>query len=283
MTHNSLTHEQFETLLPGWMEGELDGDERDAFDAHARECAQCGALVRDLEQIVARASALGPIEPPPSVWNGIESRIGATVVPLASRRRFVPVVRNLAAAVVLVAATVGITWKVARQQQSARPGTTVATVPSTGAGSASAPRQIANADASGSTQQPGSGPIITQPPQVASTSGAERRDDTPRTSRAIPSAGAQLVGNGGLAEESRIYDREIGRLRTVLRQRRTDLDPRTVKAIERSLAVIDTAIAQARSALAADPASRFLNDRLTNALDKKVELLRTAALLPARS
>ena len=57
----------------------------------------------------------------------------------------------------------------------------------------------------------------------------------------------------------------------------------TVAAIERSLAVIDTAIAQARGALAADPASRFLHGRLTDVLDKKVELLRTTAMLPTRS
>ncbi|HEX8851562.1 MAG TPA: zf-HC2 domain-containing protein [Gemmatimonadaceae bacterium] len=285
MTTNSMTHEQFEALLPAFMEGELRGDERDAFDAHAADCAECGPLVRDLEQIVARAATLGPIEPPASVWSGIESRLGATVVPLASRRRFAPVVRNLAAAAVLVAVTAGITWKLARNGQSPNvvSPSSVATVPAPATGSAT--RQVANADASGSTPQPGSGgPIISQPPQFA-TSGGTRGDDgaaAPRTTR-VPSAGAQLVADGRLAAEDKIYDREITRLRTVLRQRRGDLDPRTVMAIEKSLAVIDTAIAQARSALAADPASRFLTDRLTNALDKKVELLRTAALLPARS
>ena len=286
MTTNSMTHEQFEALLPAFMEGELRGDERDAFDAHAAACAECGPLVRDLEQIVARAAMLGPIEPPRDLWNGIDARIGATVVPLASRRRFVPVVRNLAAAAVLVAATAGITWKLARNGQggsvSAPSAVATAPVPTNG----SATQQIANADASGSTQQPGSGsgPIISQPPQFATTSGTRGADEAaaPRATRA-PSSGAQLVANGRIADEDKIYDREITRLRTVLRQRRGDLDPRTVMAIEKSLAVIDTAIAQARSALAADPASRFLNDRLTNALDKKVELLRTAALLPARS
>ena len=278
MTTNSMTHEQFEALLPAFMEGELRGDERDAFDAHAAACAQCGPLVRDLEQIVAQASTLGAIEPPASVWSGIESRIGATVVPLASRRRFVPVVRNLAAAAVLVAVTAGITWKLARngQSQGAAPSAVATT---------SATQQVATADASGSTEQPGTGgPIISQPPQFATTTGTRGDDEaaTPRATR-VPSSGAQLVANGRIADEDKIYDREITRLRTVLRQRRSDLDPRTVMAIEKSLAVIDTAIAQARSALAADPASRFLTDRLTNALDKKVELLRTAALLPARS
>ncbi|HEX2779347.1 MAG TPA: hypothetical protein VHM30_07600, partial [Gemmatimonadaceae bacterium] len=138
---------------------------------------------------------------------------------------------------------------------------------------------------SGSTEPgPSPKPPIERPPEFAPTRvAANEGRDAERASRA-PSSGAQLVANGGrVPGESDVYDREITRLRTVLRQRRSDLDPRTVQTIEKSLAVIDTAITQARSALAADPASRFLNDQLTHALDKKVELLRTAALLPARS
>ena len=278
MTTNSMTHERFETLLPAWMEGELRGDEREAFDAHAAACPECGPLVRDLEQIVARAATLGPIEPPRDLWNGIDARIGAPVVPLASRRRAIPFARNLAAAAVLVAATAGITWKLARQGavQRVAPASAVAaaaTIPSTTRESTSTAQRVADAGASS--------------PQYAASTTAERQTEDRGTSRAARTAGvgAQLVANprARVPGESDVYDREITRLRTVLRQRRSDLDPRTVMAIEKSLAVIDTAIAQARSALAADPASRFLNDRLTNALDKKVELLRTAALLPARS
>jgi len=47
--------------------------------------------------------------------------------------------------------------------------------------------------------------------------------------------------------------------------------------------VIDDAIAQSKAALAQDPASRFLNNQLNSALDKKLELLRTAAMLPNRT
>jgi hypothetical protein len=77
------------------------------------------------------------------------------------------------------------------------------------------------------------------------------------------------------------YDREIERLRAIVGERRTQLDTATIAVIEKNLKVIDDAIAQSRSALAKDPASRFLNDQLNRALDKKVELLRTVALLPA--
>ena len=46
------------------------------------------------------------------------------------------------------------------------------------------------------------------------------------------------------------------------------------------MAVIDSAIAQSRAALAKDPASGFLATELNRSLEKKVELLRTATLLP---
>ena len=79
------------------------------------------------------------------------------------------------------------------------------------------------------------------------------------------------------------YSREIDRLRTIFLQSRSQLDPRTAAIIETNLKVIDDAIAQSKAALAQDPASRFLTDQLNSALDKKLELLRTAALLPNRT
>jgi hypothetical protein len=52
-----------------------------------------------------------------------------------------------------------------------------------------------------------------------------------------------------------------------------------VKTVEDNLAIIDAAVAQARAALARDPASGFLTQRLESTLHKKVELLRTVALM----
>lgn len=77
------------------------------------------------------------------------------------------------------------------------------------------------------------------------------------------------------------YDGEIRRLQSALVERRTQLDPATVSIVEESLKLIDTAVRQARAALSRDPASGFLSGRLNNALEKKIELLRTAALLPS--
>ena len=86
-----------------------------------------------------------------------------------------------------------------------------------------------------------------------------------------------------MKETQPVYDQEIGKLRAIVKERRAQLDPGTVAVLEQSIAVIDSAIAQSRAALAKDPASGFLATQLNHSLEKKVELLRTAALLPSRT
>ena len=76
---------------------------------------------------------------------------------------------------------------------------------------------------------------------------------------------------------------QIVQLQQMLKQRRDQLDPSTIKVVEDNLALIDAAVKQARAALMRDPASGFLTEQLDNALQKKLELLRTVALLPSRS
>jgi hypothetical protein len=91
--------------------------------------------------------------------------------------------------------------------------------------------------------------------------------------------------NATLASQNLIdtYDSEIAQLDSAVTLRRGQLDTTTVKIIEKNLLVIDKAIAESRAALAKDPNSRFLKQQLTRVLDQKVGLLRTAALLPART
>lgn len=58
--------------------------------------------------------------------------------------------------------------------------------------------------------------------------------------------------------------------------RRSELDPATIMVVERNLALIDEAIAEARQALEADPSSGFLNGYVAEAMRRKVDLLRQA-------
>src|SRR5216684_611382 len=62
-------------------------------------------------------------------------------------------------------------------------------------------------------------------------------------------------------------------------QRRSGLDPTTVRVIEKNLGIIDRAIRDAQSALAVDPANAYLNQHLAQAMRRKLELLRQAATL----
>jgi hypothetical protein len=75
------------------------------------------------------------------------------------------------------------------------------------------------------------------------------------------------------------YASAVADLERVLEQGRGRLDTTTVKVIERNLASIDSAIAQAQRALAADSASVYLNSHLAETRQRKLELLRRAAAL----
>jgi hypothetical protein len=256
------------------MEGDVHGVERVLLDAHAVSCAACGALVADLRKIVAEAATMPPIEPPRAVWAGIESRIAANVVPIATRRRTVPLVRALTAAAAMILVTASITYMATIKfsgfdaQPGAASGTqVVAQLPTNPATTGTSP----NVD-----RTPGSQDIRSDVSSTTRGAGGV----TGVNSTSVRTASNQKRHDDKTASAMAVYDEEISRLRSVIK-RRDDLDPKTVAAIQRSLGVIDTAIAQARAALAADPASAFLNKRLNDAQNKKVELLRTAAMLPS--
>jgi anti-sigma factor RsiW len=79
------------------------------------------------------------------------------------------------------------------------------------------------------------------------------------------------------------YDAAVRDLERVLAQNRGRLDTATVHVLERNLQLIDSAIAECRRALAADPASPYLNAHLADTMQQKLELLRQAARLAART
>jgi hypothetical protein len=79
------------------------------------------------------------------------------------------------------------------------------------------------------------------------------------------------------------YDNAIRELEGLLSARRGDLDSTTVRTVEASLHVIDLAIAQARAAVERDPNNVYLNGHLQSTLDRKLDLLRRATLLPKAS
>jgi hypothetical protein len=64
---------QFDLELPAYLEGE----DRPAVPAHARECVYCSVLLADLEQAVFASHHLPIDEPPARVWANIRARLAS--------------------------------------------------------------------------------------------------------------------------------------------------------------------------------------------------------------
>ena len=282
MTNSTMTCEAFDAALPDHLEGTLDGSLRSAVEGHLRECVRCASLVRDLRNIESDAAKLPDLVPSRDLWQGIEARIAAPVIPLTARpertRRFAPTWMGIAAAALIVT-TAGITYTLtARSFRSSHSNVAAANPSSTGQSYAadsstpqsevSAPQRVV-ADASGQSS-----------PQSTSTSRNTENVQRGRTT-AQRDVNAQMVSQEVPSEA--VYSKEITALQHIVNDRKTQLDSATIAIIERNLRIIDVAIEQSKAALAKDPASRLLSDQLTRALDKKVELLRRAAMLPANT
>ncbi len=79
------------------------------------------------------------------------------------------------------------------------------------------------------------------------------------------------------------YAPAIQQLEQLLAGRRSQLDTSTVRVLQQSLQVIDSAIAQARHSLEQDPNDQYLNSHLQRTLDSKLDVLRRAATMPTVS
>ncbi len=276
MTNSNMTCEAFDAALPEYLEGTLDEPMRVSVEKHLRECVRCAGLVRDLEFIQKEAAALPDLVPSRDLWAGIEARIAAPVIPLAARperqRRLAPAWMGIAAAA-LVLSTAGVTYTLTSRSLTGRQIKPVAA----NAGSVETQPPL---DTGSSPQSPNL-TASTQNQVNARNSGTEPATRESSTQSAgIPASLASQSQNGP-SHSDVVYGKEIEMLQRIVSQRKTQLDSSTVAIIEKNLQIIDAAITQSRAALAKDPASMLLSDQLTHALDKKVELLRTAALLPS--
>lgn len=280
-----MTCEAFEGLLPRYLEGETTAAERMALEAHAAGCAECGAMLAELNEITREAAALPVLEPSRDLWDGIASRIEAPAIPLDSRRpaattaaevrpRSWRTMRLAAAAAVLMVATAGITNVVTRQamERQMAQGDLVDVAPEPGTLAANAGSESPAAAAAGT-------PDVAVP---GASTPASPGGSAPRVAPAPASAATGTLVAGPARAEA-VYDQEIALLQEMLDRRRAELDPATTVVLENNLRIIDRAIRDSRTALARDPASGFLADQLTMALDKKLQLMRTVAKLPSRT
>lgn len=96
--------------------------------------------------------------------------------------------------------------------------------------------------------------------------------DAPAGAQDVPLQAASL-------RAAATYAAAIGDLEAVLADGRSQLDASTIRVIETNLALIDSAIAEAERAIAADPANAYLNSHLARTMQRKLDLLRRAATL----
>lgn len=257
MNENPMTCAGADAVLLDYFEGTLDARTRAEVDTHAASCLRCGSLIRDVNGIRENAVAIGDLTPSRNLWLEIESRIQPRVVTIGVVRH-APVMARwwmAAAAAALIVSTAGVTYVVTSGSPSPR----VALAPAQPAGAASDPAAAAPAVAASDPGVPGDSSVS-----------------------AAPALASRTVGSTAASSDLQLGN-EISRLLVVVSERRAQLDPATVKIVEDNLRLIDAAVKQARAALVRDPASGFLTDQLNGVLEKKVELLRTAAMLPSRS
>ena len=270
------THcDAFAERLTDLLERDVDESTRAALEAHALACADCGALLSDLRKLRIDAANLPVLAPTRNLWEGISQRIDAPVIPLhagvAERgAALVPRWRRWAsmsaAAAVLMAATAASTYYLTIRSRAVNSASAVAT------------RSPAVSDTGHTAPESAAVPAVAVVDSVKHTLPVSKQIERPATA---PTAGVRLVSAKPSAEQ--VYTTEIARLHTIVERRRGQLDPVTIGVIERNLKVIDDAIAQCKLALIKDPASRYLMESLNTALENKVQLLRTATMLPARS
>jgi hypothetical protein len=286
-TYMPLDCDGFAAELANYLEGDAPDAVRAAMEAHAAGCSDCRQLLEDIGDIRDEAATLPALTPSRDLWSGIAERIDAPVIPFQTTRRTIATrrtwTRPAIAAAALVVFTAGITHFATKWSMSERVASTpVAPRQVATATPAPAPDSVEPSSTNGTTTAVSADPNGTSAKTV-STRNVERRASTsePESSRPRPLYFAS--GENVMRTTEPVYDREIEKLRHIVKTRRAQLDPKTITVLEQSIAVIDSAIAQSRAALAKDPASGFLATQLNHSLEKKVELLRTAAMLPART
>ena len=95
--------------------------------------------------------------------------------------------------------------------------------------------------------------------------------------------GNEIALPARLASAEHGYTRSVETLQRVLDERRDSLAPSTIATVERSLRIADSAIAEARDALAHDPANHALAALFASNYERKIDLLRRATELAPRT
>jgi Putative zinc-finger len=226
--------------LSAFLDEELTPADRAACEGHLKGCAECRETLSELEAVIHAARHTRPTSPAFDLWPGIAARLGPQMAPMAET--------DAQGAPRSAAPWTARRVSLSLSQLALAASLLVAV--SAGVSWLVAHREI------------GGGDIVAEPAVRAVSEPFEPVSDL----QPVSFADAQ-------------FDAAVSDLERILAEQRDTLDPRTVRVLERNLRAIDEAIRQARSALDADPANPFLNSHLVDARQRKLELLRRAALI----
>jgi len=123
------TCDKIRPRLTAYLDGELAGDEGSVVRGHLRECAACRQVARDEAALRDGLRQLAPVDPPASLWAGVQAQLAAAEVADARSpwwrrlaRRWTPAmpsIRQVAAGGLLAAAAVVALSLHGRQREDA--------------------------------------------------------------------------------------------------------------------------------------------------------------------
>jgi len=230
-------HTDWTDKLSEFLDGGLEDEVRGGMEGHLAECGSCRAALADLEAIRDAASRLTSPPPARDLWPGIAAVIGRRE---AGTHRGTEVIR------------LPTRPKEERQDRPAARGLFL-TVPQMAA--AAVVLAVASAALTWAA-----GPGI-----------GTRDIGSPVPTRDVP---VSMVAEGPAPPADLV--RELGALESVLTEARQQLDPNTLRILEKNLQVIERAIEDSRQALAVDPGNAFLMRHLEATYREKADYLREA-------
>ena len=249
-------HVSFETLND-YVDGILEEPSKTLTVKHIENCSECWAQYRELRDLLdATAQLPRSVLPDPDVWNDLRDSLNSrkdVVLPMARNGRLPD-------------------WGQSRDSDPRQ-----ATIPRwQSRGFLAVAATVLVVASSGLTAL-----VLrtaNRESQIASDSGSRAPGNA-----TIPSAVLPTVLPAGFRATEGEYSRAIEELVQAVDAQRSRLNPETVRTVDRSLAVIDSAIAEARGALIADPGNATLIDLLSATYQRKLDLLRRTSELSSRT
>ena len=240
---DATNHVEFEALSD-LIDGSLDSESTRAVEEHLSSCAQCSTRRESLLVLIKSARELPrSVLPTDDIWSDLRRQLNAR------KELVLPTAEKSSTVAKRSTAGQSMTWRM-------RAILAVAAV-------------VLIVVSSAVTAL-----VLRRPNQVA---------DRGKNGGDAPGPRVTYVLRPDFAQAEAEYQRAIDELRLAVDTQKSQLNPETVRTVEHSLAVVDSAINEARAALLADPNNQMLVDLLSASYQRKLDLLRRTSELGSRT